>query len=225
MSEASWQTMMREFPAAHVVTGLLPREDAAVGLAEGRSSLLRRLTGTIACTGMYAIAEIVERDGTHIQCALASASDADQLAEAVGANDIGCHSCWASRRRFLFDDAPPKRWSRRSVAVRQQRRFREAASLWRYREGGRSNGALAHDKEMVETLSLRRRRRPPPRALSLLRRDIRYPRLLARCWCTTTTRSPLARRLPLTSVAKKASRPRLATSCRCDAAGKVRLVD
>ena len=108
VSEASWQTMMREFPAAHVVTGLLPREDAAVGLAEGRSSLLRRLTGTLCLSGMYAIAEIVERDGTHIQCALASASDADQLAEAVGASDIGCHSRWASRRRFLFDDAAAK---------------------------------------------------------------------------------------------------------------------
>ena len=108
MSEVSWQTMMREFPAAHVVTGLLPREDAAVGLAEGRSSLLRRLTGTLCLSGKYAIAEIVERDGTHIQCALSSASEADQLAEAVGASDIGCHSCWASRRRFLFDDAAAK---------------------------------------------------------------------------------------------------------------------
>jgi hypothetical protein len=106
MSEVSWRKMMKEFPAtAHVVTGLVPREDAAVGLAEGRSFLLRRLAGTLCLSGMYAVAEIVERDGTHVQCALASASDAAKLAEAVGADDSGCHSRWASRGQFLFDDA------------------------------------------------------------------------------------------------------------------------
>jgi hypothetical protein len=100
--EVSWQTIMKEFPAAaHVVTGLLPSEDAAVGLAGGRSVLLRRL----CLSGMYAIAEIVERDGTHVQCALASASDAAELTEAVGANDSGYCSRWAGRRCFLFDDA------------------------------------------------------------------------------------------------------------------------
>jgi len=109
MTEVSWRKVMREFPAAaHVVTGLLPREDAAVGLAESRSFLLRRLAGTLCLSGMYAIAEIVERDGTHVQCALASASDAAQLAEAVGASDSGCYACWASRSSFLFDDAAAK---------------------------------------------------------------------------------------------------------------------
>ena len=91
--------------AAHVVTGLLPREDAAAGLAEVRGFLLAR---TLCLSGTYAIAEIVERDGTHVQCALASASDAAELAEAVGANDNGCYSRWASRRSFKFDDAAAK---------------------------------------------------------------------------------------------------------------------
>jgi hypothetical protein len=109
MTEMSWQTMMKEVPAAaHVVTGLLPREDAAVGLAGGRSFLLRRLAETLCLSGMYAVAEIVERDGTHVQCALASASDAAELAEAVGASDGGCYSRWASCRKFLFDDAAAK---------------------------------------------------------------------------------------------------------------------
>jgi hypothetical protein len=113
MTEGSWQTMMREFPAAaHVVTGLLPSEDAAVGLAVGRSFLLRRLAGTLCLSGPYAFPEIVERNGTHVQCALASASDAAQLAEAVGANDSGCYSRWASRRSFLFDDAAAKAMER-----------------------------------------------------------------------------------------------------------------
>ena len=101
MPQVSWQTMMKEFPAAaHVVTGLLPSEDAAVGLAGSRSFLLGRLARILCPSGMYAIAEIVERDGTHVQCALASASDAAELAEAVGASDSGCYSHWASRRKI-----------------------------------------------------------------------------------------------------------------------------
>ena len=109
MSQVSWQTMMREFPAAaHVVTGLLPSEDAAAGLGKVRGFLMGRLARTLCPSGTYAIAEIVERDGTHVQCALASASEAAELAEAVGASDSGCYSRWASRRTFLFDDAAAK---------------------------------------------------------------------------------------------------------------------
>ena len=100
--------MMRDHPAAHLVAGLLPIEDAAGTLAKIRGLLLARLAKSIPLTGTYAIAEIVERDGTHVQCALASASDAAELAEAVGANDTGCYSRWASRRSFLFDDATAK---------------------------------------------------------------------------------------------------------------------
>jgi hypothetical protein len=101
--------MIREFPAAaHVVTGLLPSEDAAAGLGRVRGFLMGRLARTLCLSGMYAIAEIVERDGTHVQCALASARDAAELAEAVNANDSGCYSHWASRRSFLFDDAAAK---------------------------------------------------------------------------------------------------------------------
>jgi hypothetical protein len=108
MPQVSWQTMMKEFPAAHVVSGLLPSEDAAVGLAGSRSFLLGRLARILCPSGMYAIAEIVERDGTHVQCALASARDAAELAETVSASDSGCYSHWASRRKFLFDDAAAK---------------------------------------------------------------------------------------------------------------------
>ena len=100
--------MMREFAAAaHLVTGLLPREDAAAGLAGVRGILLGRLARTLRLSGVYAIAEIVERDGTHVQCALASASDAAELAEAVGANESAC-SRWASCRSFQFDHAAAK---------------------------------------------------------------------------------------------------------------------
>jgi hypothetical protein len=109
MSQVSWQTMMREFAAAaHVVTGLLPREDAAAGLAGVHGILLARLARTLRLSDIYAIAEIVERDGTHVQCAFASASDAAKLAEAVGANHSGCYSRWASRRSFVFDDTTAK---------------------------------------------------------------------------------------------------------------------
>jgi hypothetical protein len=109
MSQVSWQTMMREFAAAaHVVTGLLPSEDAAAGLAGARGILLGRLAKTLRLSDMFAIAEIVERDGTHVQCALASANDAAELAEAVSAKNSGSPSRWASRRSFIFDDAAAK---------------------------------------------------------------------------------------------------------------------
>jgi hypothetical protein len=109
MPQVSWQTMMSECPAAaHVVTGLLPREDAAAGRAGTRGFLLGRLARTLRLSGMYAIAEIVERDGTHVQCALASASEAAKLAEAVGATDNGCYSRWASGWSFQFDDSAAK---------------------------------------------------------------------------------------------------------------------
>ena len=225
MSEASWQTMVREFPAAHVVTGLLPREDAAVGLAEGRSSLLRRLTGALCLSGMYAIAEIVERDGTHIQCALASASDADQLAEAVGASDIGCRSCWASRRRFLFDDAAAKAMgagARSPCASRGDSAKRQASGVTVKVAGAMERWRMIR-RWWKRYLSGAGAGPTSSAVPSAARHSISAT--LARCWCTTTTRSPLARRLPLTWLAKKASRPRLATWCRCDAAGKVRLVD
>jgi hypothetical protein len=63
MPQVSWQMMMSECPAAaHVVTGLLPREDAAAGRAGTRGFLLGRLARTLRLSGMYAIAEIVERD-------------------------------------------------------------------------------------------------------------------------------------------------------------------
>jgi hypothetical protein len=108
MPQVSWQTMMKDFPvAAHVVTGLLPREDAAAGLAGTRGVLLGWLAKTLCRCGPYAIAEIVEPDGTHVQCALASASDALGLAEVVGATD-NHRPGWASRRSFLFDDAAAK---------------------------------------------------------------------------------------------------------------------
>jgi hypothetical protein len=101
--------MMSECPAAaHVVTGSLAREDAAAGRAGTRGFLLGRLARTLRLSGMYAIAEIVERDGTHVQCALASASEAAKLAEAVGATDNGCCSRWGSRWSFQFDDSAAK---------------------------------------------------------------------------------------------------------------------
>ena len=88
-----------------MVAGRLPREDAAAGLGEVRRSLLGRVARALPLSGDYAIAEIVERDGTYIQCGLALASDAADLADAVGAAVTGSDSPWARRWRFRFEDA------------------------------------------------------------------------------------------------------------------------
>jgi hypothetical protein len=105
MRELSWQAMTRKYPAPYVVAGWLPPEDAAAGLGKLRRSLLERLARALPLSGDYAMAEIIERDGTYIQCGLASASDAADLAEAVGAADTGSRSAWARHWRFRFDEA------------------------------------------------------------------------------------------------------------------------
>lgn len=97
--------MTRKYPAPCVVAGWLPREDAASGLGQVRRSLLERLATALPLSGDYAMAEIIERDGTYIQCVLALASDAAELAEAVGAAVAGSHSPWARHWRFRFDEA------------------------------------------------------------------------------------------------------------------------
>ena len=105
MRELSWQAMTRQYPAPYVVAGWLPGEDAAAGLGQGRRSLLGRLAKALPLSGDYALAEIIERDGTYVQCGLALASDAADLAEAVGAAVTGGQSAWARRWRFRFDEA------------------------------------------------------------------------------------------------------------------------
>jgi hypothetical protein len=105
MRELSWQAMTRQHPAPYVVAGWLPREDAAAGLGQGRRALLGRLARGLPLSGDYAVAEIIERDGTYIQCGLAVASDAADLAEAVGAAVTGSDSPWARHWRFRFDEA------------------------------------------------------------------------------------------------------------------------
>lgn len=105
MRELSWQAMTRAHPAPYVVAGWLPREDAAAGLGQVRRSLLGRLARALPLSGDYALAEMIERDGTYIQCGLASASDAAELAEAVGALVTGSVSGGARRWRFRFDEA------------------------------------------------------------------------------------------------------------------------
>ena len=103
MRELSWRAMMREYAAPYVVIGRLPREDAAAGLGQDRRALLRRLVSALPLSGDYALAEIIERDGTCIQCALSLASDAAEFADAVGAVAGADRS--ARQWRFRFDEA------------------------------------------------------------------------------------------------------------------------
>ena len=103
MRELSWRAMTREYAAPYVVAGRLPREDAAAGLGQDRRALLRRLVSALPLSGDYALAEIIERDGTCIQCALSLASDAAEFADAVGAVASADRS--ARQWRFRFDEA------------------------------------------------------------------------------------------------------------------------
>jgi hypothetical protein len=97
--------MTREYAAPYVVAGWLPREDAAAGLGQDRRALLRRLANALPLSGDYALAEIIERDGTYIQCALSLARDAAEFADAVGAAAGAERSAEARHWRFRFDEA------------------------------------------------------------------------------------------------------------------------
>jgi len=77
------------------------------------------------------------------------------------------------------------------------------------------------DTEMAETVSLRAwcRQQILSAAPSATRHSTSAT--LGRCWCTITTNSPLARRLPLTEL-PKTTRHRCAMWCRSDAAAGAR---
>ena len=101
MPEVLWRTMMRQHPKAHLVVGVVTDR----GNPKDCLAHLARLTRALRLTGMYAMAEVPERDGNHIHCVLEKRTDADRLGTAVDASPVDRYAGWASQRRFYFDRA------------------------------------------------------------------------------------------------------------------------
>jgi hypothetical protein len=101
MPEVSWQMMMRDHPAAHLLVGII--RDG--GSAKHRAALLARMARALRLLGTYAIVDLRELDGSHVHAVFELESDAIQVSRAVHATKGSSHPGWASQRAFPFDQA------------------------------------------------------------------------------------------------------------------------
>ena len=98
MPHLSWTNMITEYPAGHLVVGIVDVEDAA-----RPARLINELLDKSKVKGDYAV-EVVTKDSVPlIQSVFAKAEDADRFAEAIGADLIPRHPAWATQRTFLLD--------------------------------------------------------------------------------------------------------------------------
>jgi hypothetical protein len=105
MPKLSWSAFIERHPAAHLVAGVLPEDEAATSNARPQLNLMARLIARLAPVGLYALT--VDRQGRtpEIHCVFEKDTDALKLAQAVGASAAGRYPGWASQRMFLMDDA------------------------------------------------------------------------------------------------------------------------
>ena len=112
MPKLSWSALLQRYPAAHLVAGVLPEDEAATSNARPQLNLMAALINRLAPKGLYALA--IDRQGRtpEIHCVFEKDADAQKLAQAVGASAAGRYPGWASQRTFLMDDA-----TRRGIAA------------------------------------------------------------------------------------------------------------
>ena len=112
MPKVSWSAFMERHPAAHLIVGVLPEDEAATSNARPQLNLMSALVARLAPKGLYALT--VDRQGRtpEIHCVFEKDTDALMLAKAVGASAAGRYPGWASQQTFLLDDA-----TRRGIAA------------------------------------------------------------------------------------------------------------
>ena len=112
MPKVSWSALMERHPAAHLIVGVLPEDEAATSNARPQLNLLAALIARLAPKGLYALA--IDRQGRtpEIHCVFEKDADALKLAKAVGASAAGRYPGRASQQTFLLDDA-----TRRGIAA------------------------------------------------------------------------------------------------------------
>jgi hypothetical protein len=105
MQKVSWSAFLERHPAAHLIVGVLPEDEAANSNARPQLNLIAALIARLAPKRLYALT--VDRQGrtTEIHCVFEKDADALKLAQAVGASAAGRYPGWASQRMFLMDDA------------------------------------------------------------------------------------------------------------------------
>ena len=112
MPKLSGSAFLQRYPAAHLVAGVLPEDEAATSNARPQLNLMAALINRLAPKGLYALA--IDRQGRtpEIHCVFEEDADAQKLAQAVGASAAGRYPGWASQQTFLLDDA-----TRRGIAA------------------------------------------------------------------------------------------------------------
>ena len=86
MQKVSWSAFLERHPAAHLIVGVLPEDEAATSNARPQLNLLAALIARLAPKGLYALT--VDRQGRtpEIHCVFEKDTDALKVAQAVGAS-------------------------------------------------------------------------------------------------------------------------------------------
>jgi hypothetical protein len=98
MPKLSWSAFLQRYPAAHLVAGVLPDDEAATSNARPQLNLIAALIARLAPKGLYALT--VDRQGRtrEIHCVFEKDTDALKVAQAVGASVAGRYPGWASQQ-------------------------------------------------------------------------------------------------------------------------------
>src|SRR6266478_3456020 len=112
MPKLSLSAFIERHPAAHLVAGVMPESERITAGGRLQLNLMTKLIAGLAPKGFYALT--IDRQGRtpEIHCVFEKDSDAQKLAQAVGAGAAGRYPGWASQRTFLMDDA-----TRRGIAA------------------------------------------------------------------------------------------------------------
>jgi hypothetical protein len=98
MPHLSWTDMMTEYPAGHLVVGIVDGESAVQP-----ASLVSQLLERSKVKGDYAVEAVTKDNVPLVQSVFAKEEDADKFAEAIGADVISWHPAWATQRTFRLD--------------------------------------------------------------------------------------------------------------------------
>jgi len=109
MPKVSWSAFLERHPAAHLIVGVLPEDEAATSNARPQLNLMARLIARFEPKGFYGLT--IDRQGRtpEIHCVFEKDTDPLKLAKAVGASAAGRYPGWASQRTFLPDDDATRR--------------------------------------------------------------------------------------------------------------------
>jgi hypothetical protein len=113
MPKVSWSAFLERLPAAHLIVGVLPEDEAATSNARPQLNLMAALIGRLAPKGLYALS--IDRQGRtpEIHCVFEKDADALKLANAVQADRVGSRAI-----RRVETALPPIKLSRGGPVVR-----------------------------------------------------------------------------------------------------------